>query len=153
DEAQVLREFAGEAPQDRPCELWAPGQVAARFPAVVPTGLRAGLWSPTELAVDPRQVLAELPGWLARAFGVEFGVGEAVLRSDPPSVVTPRGARSARRLVLCTGADFRELAPEAFADSGLVPCKLQMMRSQPYGDRFRVGTHLAAGLTLRHYAS
>jgi glycine/D-amino acid oxidase-like deaminating enzyme len=28
-----------------------------------------------------------------------------------------------------------------------------MMRSQAFGDCFRVGTHLAAGLTLRHYAS
>jgi len=28
-----------------------------------------------------------------------------------------------------------------------------MMRSQAYGDRFRLGTLLAAGLTLRHYAS
>src|SRR5208282_963414 len=52
-----------------------------------------------------------------------------------------------------TGADFRGLAPTAFANSGLVPCELQMMRSQAYGDRFRVGTMLAAGLTLRHYPS
>src|SRR5262249_32217175 len=44
--------------QDRPCELWTPAQVASRFPAVVQTGLRAGLWSPLELAVDPRQVIA-----------------------------------------------------------------------------------------------
>jgi glycine/D-amino acid oxidase-like deaminating enzyme len=28
-----------------------------------------------------------------------------------------------------------------------------MMRSQAFGDRFQVGTHLAAGLTLGHYAS
>src|SRR5262249_55221067 len=47
DEAQVLREFVAEAsPHDRPCELWTPGQVAARFPAVVQRGLCAGLWSP-----------------------------------------------------------------------------------------------------------
>jgi FAD dependent oxidoreductase TIGR03364 len=55
--------------------------------------------------------------------------------------------------VVCTGEDFRELAPEAFADCGLVRCKLQMMRSRPDGEDFRVGTMLAAGLTLRHYRS
>src|SRR6516165_8699411 len=60
DEAQVLREFVDAA--DRPCELWTPAQVAARFPMVVADGLKAGLWSPVELAVDPRQVIAELPG-------------------------------------------------------------------------------------------
>jgi FAD dependent oxidoreductase TIGR03364 len=154
DEAQVLREFVAEAsPQDRPCELWTPSQIAARFPAVVPSGLCAGLWSPTELAVDPRQVLAELPAWLTRAFGVEFVFGAAVLRYELPRVVTTEGDWPARRLLIGTGADFRELAPTAFADSGLVPCKLQMMRSQAFGDRFRINTHLAAGLTLRHYAS
>jgi FAD dependent oxidoreductase TIGR03364 len=154
DEAQVLREFVAEsAGQDRPCELWTPAKVAARFPAVVQTGLRAGLWSPVELGVDPRQVIAELPPWLARTWGVDFAFGTPVLAHHLPHVYTPDGDRIVRRLVICTGADFRELAPAAFADSGLVPVKLQMMRSQAYGDRFQVGTHLAAGLTLRHYAS
>jgi FAD dependent oxidoreductase TIGR03364 len=154
DEAQVLSEFVAEAsPQDRPCELWAPAQIASRFPTIIQTGLRAALWSPIELAVDPRQVIAELPAWLNRALGVHFAFGTTVMRYEPPGIVTTNGNWSARRLVICTGADFRELAPAAFADSGLVPCKLQMMRSQPVGDRFQVGTHLAAGLTLRHYAS
>lgn len=154
DEMQVLREFVAEAsPHDRPCELWTPGQVRARFPAVVQRGLCAGLWSPTELAVDPRQVIAELPGWLTRTFGVEFAFGETVLRYELPRVLTTEGERSVRRLILCTGADFRDLAPTAFAESGLVPCKLQMMRSQAFGEHFQLGTHLAAGLTLRHYAS
>jgi FAD dependent oxidoreductase TIGR03364 len=154
DEAQVLREFVAEAsPHDRPCELWTPRQVAARFPVVVQRGLCAGLWSPTELAVDPRQVIAELPAWLTRTFSVDFAFGEAVLRYESPCVITTKGERSARRLIICTGADFRDLAPAAFAESALVPCKLQMMRSQAFGDRFQIGTHLAAGLTLRHYAS
>jgi FAD dependent oxidoreductase TIGR03364 len=154
DEAQVLREFVAEsAGQDRPCELWTPAQVTARFPAVVQTGLHAGLWSPIELAVDPRQVIAELPAWLARTYGVAFAFGTPVLGHLLPRVLTPDGDRLVRRLVICTGTDFRELAPGAFADCGLVPVKLQMMRSQAFGERFQVGTHLAAGLTLRHYAS
>lgn len=151
DEAEVLREFAAGA--DRPCEVWSPARVTDAVPAVVPAGLRAGLWSPAELAVDPREVIAGLPGYLARAFDVEFTYGTPVLGYDLPRVVTPDGVRHVNRLVICTGADFRELAPAAFAASGLYPTKLQMMRSQPYGDRFRVGPHLAAGLTLRHYAA
>jgi FAD dependent oxidoreductase TIGR03364 len=154
DEAQVLREFVAEsAGQDRPCELWTPAQVVAGFPAVVSTGLRAGLWSPLELAVDARQVIAELAAWLARTWGVDFVFGTPVLGHDLPRVLTTNGDRLVRRLVICTGTDFRELTPTAFADCGLVLVKLQMMRSQAFGDRFQIGTHLAAGLTLRHYAS
>jgi FAD dependent oxidoreductase TIGR03364 len=154
DEAQVLREFAAETPpSERPCELWTAAQVTARFHAVRADGLRAGLWSPVELGVDPHQVLARLPAWLTATYGVTFAFGTAVLRYEHPRVVTTDGEWLARRLVICTGRDFRELAPAAFAQSGLVACKLQMMRSQAYGDRFRLGTLMAAGMTLRHYPS
>jgi D-hydroxyproline dehydrogenase subunit beta len=154
DEAQVLREFIAEAHgRDRPCEMLTPDQITARVPAVVPSGLRAGLWSPVELAVDPRQVISELPAWLTRTYGVEFAFGTAVMGYDLPNVATPDGDRAVHRLVICTGTDFRELAPTAFAGSGLVPVKLQMMRSQGFGDCFSIGAHLAAGLTLRHYAA
>lgn len=153
DEAQVLSEFVAEsAGSDRPCELWTPAQVGARFPAVVQRGLRAGLWSPVELAVDPPQIIAKLPEWLHRTHGVEFAFGCPVLGRDATRVVTPDGDYSVQRLVICTGADFRELAPAAFAASGLRPCKLQMMRTQPL-DGFQLGTHMAAGLTLAHYTS
>jgi D-hydroxyproline dehydrogenase subunit beta len=154
DEAQVLREFAAEAgDHGHPCALWNASAVAARFPAVRQAGLRAGLWSPLEVVVDPRQVVAELPRWLSRTFGVAFAFDTEVRHYECPRLITTSGDWSAGSLVICTGADFRMLFPDAFAASGLVPCKLQMMRSEPYGDRFRLGTLLAAGLTLRHYAS
>jgi FAD dependent oxidoreductase TIGR03364 len=154
DEEQVLREFVAEAsPAERPCELWSASQIRARFPAVRADGLRAGLWSPIEVSVDPRQVISRLPDWLTRTYGVAFVFGTTVLRYDHPCVITTNGEWSARRMVICTGTDFRELAPAAFAKCGLVPCKLQMMRSQAYDDRFRLGTLMAAGMTLRHYTS
>jgi FAD dependent oxidoreductase TIGR03364 len=127
--------------------------VAARFPAVRSSGLCAGLWSPGEVGVDPRQIIAELPDWLTRTLDVTFAFSTSVLGYDLPHIATTSGSWQARRLVICTGADFRDLAPEAFAASGLVPCKLQMMRSGAYGSRFRLGTLLAAGLTLSHYGS
>jgi FAD dependent oxidoreductase TIGR03364 len=154
DEAQVLREFVAESlGQDRPCELWTPAQIGERLPPVVQSGLRAGLWSPVEIAVDPRQVIAELPHWLTRTYGVDFFFETPVLGYDLPRLFTAGGERNVRRLVICTGTDFRELAPAAFAKSELVTVKLQMMRSQAFGDRLPLGIHLAAGLTLLHYGA
>ena len=138
----------------RPCELWTPAQVADRFPAVRQAELCAGLWSPVEVGVDPRQVIAELPDWLTRTLGVDFAFGTtgAALR-------VPAARHDQRRLV---GSAVWSSAPEPTSASWLPPrsptaawspCKLQMMRSQAYGDRFRLGTLLAAGLTLRHYPS
>ena len=154
DEAQVLSEFVTESRgNDRPCEMWTPAQIADRFPAVIQSELRAGLWSSRELAVDPRQIIAWLPEWLARTYSVDFAFEKPVLGYDLPRVVTPDGTRLVQRLVICTGTDFRELAPAAFAGCEMIPVKLQMMRSQAFGNRFVLGTHLAAGLTLLHYAA
>ena len=151
DEAQVLREFVETNRHVRECEMLTPAQVGARCPAVRREGLRGGLWSPGEVTVDPRHVIAELPGWLQRTFGVEFHFGVRALDYDQPRLRTTAGDFTASRVVVCTGADFQELAPAAFADSGLMLCKLQMMRTSRQPGEFRIGTMLAAGLTLLHY--
>jgi D-hydroxyproline dehydrogenase subunit beta len=148
----VLREFAEQAAHEqRGCEMLASSQVRARFPAIVATGLRGGLFSPTELTIDPRLTIAKLPDWLARDHGVEFAFGTPILSYEKPRIISSQGEFRADRLFVCTGADFREIAPDAFASCGFLACKLQMMRSQAFGTAFRLGTLLAAGLTLRHY--
>lgn len=154
DEAQVLREYLDISNQeDRNNRLYTAEEVRTHFPVIRHDGLRTALWSPTEVNVDPRQVIARLPAWLIRTIDVRFEFGTTVLDYDRPLVRTTGGDFHADHLVVCTGADFRELAPDTFADCKLVKCKLQMMRSQPYGDSYRIGTMLAAGLTLRHYTS
>ncbi|MFQ3651453.1 MAG: TIGR03364 family FAD-dependent oxidoreductase [Gemmataceae bacterium] len=150
DEAAVLREFVQRHGQEYGVECLSPSEVLRRFPAVQPQGLQAGLWSPREVGVDPRQVIAELPDWLQRRYGVQFFFDTTVIGYHLPQIHTTRGSHAARRLILATGADFRDLAPESFARSELVPVKLQMMRTAPYRD-FRLGTMMAGGLTLRHY--
>jgi len=154
DEAQVLREFTDSvAGEGRLYELLNANEIHQRVPHVRTDGLKAGLFSREEMTVDPRQVIAELPAWLSATYGVQFQFETTVRGYDDTTVETTRGSWHVPRLVVCTGIDFREIAPEAFAASGLVPCKLQMMRTQPYGDEFRIGPMLAAGLTLRHYQS
>ncbi len=153
DEAQVLTEFRRAAQGTCHYEILSPTQVTARYPAIRSEGLRAGLWSETELTVDPRQIIAELPNWLQKAYGVEFRFNTTVLQNDLPVIKTSSGEFQAHRCVICTGIDYHELAPESFVKSGLIACKLQMMRTQPFGDSYQLGTMLAAGLTLRHYKS
>lgn len=154
DEEAVLREFVAQPENNlRGCELLSAARVTDRFPAVRSTGLRAGLWSPLEMGVEPRQVLSELPRVLHSMQGVAFHYETTVLGFDGPNLRTNAGSWTADRVVICAGADFQELAPQAFAESGLVRCKLQMMRFQSPDAGFRLGAALAGGLTLRHYDS
>jgi FAD dependent oxidoreductase TIGR03364 len=154
DEAAVLREFVGGPGGDEMgCSLISSEEVVARCPAVKNRGLSVGLWSPTETCVDPREVVAGLPGWLNKTFGVRFEFGVVVQVYDRPRLHTSCSEWSADRVFVCSGDDFQTLYPDAFAESGIVRCKLQMMRTAPYPGGWRLGPMLAAGLTLRHYTS
>ncbi len=152
DEAAVLREFvAGPGREEMGCSLLSPEDVRRRCPAVKAEGLRAGMWSPVETCVDPREVVACLPDWLAGAFGVRFEFGVTALGYERPQLRTSGGNWSADCVYVCSGDDFQTLFPEAFTGSGLTRCKLQMMRTAPCAAGWRLGPMLAAGLTLRHY--
>lgn len=154
DEAQVLREYASLSESaGEPVEIMDSAGIIARSRAVKREGLQAALWSGRETCIDPRAVIAQLPLWLDRQHGVNFQFGTAVTDLDIPSVRAGGKSWQARRVWVCSGHDFESLFPEQLAAIGMVRCKLQMMRSQPVGSRWRLGPMLAAGLTLRHYRS
>ncbi len=154
DEAAVAREFSEIAPPlGYHCAWLSPGQVLARSPAVIPDRLLGGLWSSTELTVDPRQVICNLPRFLEETRSVSFHFGCAVQAIDLPKVVAGSKTWEADCAIVCSGDDFETLYPAWFASSGITRCKLQMMRTPPQPEGWCLGPSLAAGLTLRFYRS
>jgi FAD dependent oxidoreductase TIGR03364 len=154
DEWAVLQEFAAAAPGlGYDCRLLTPGEVAWRTDFANPDGLLGGLFSPTELSVNPRNALRELPGWLRERFGVSFAFGTTITAVDSGGVKSADGRQwDLERAIVCCGADFATLFPDLFASAGLRRCKLQMLKlGRP--QQGRLGPHLASGLTLRHYAN
>lgn len=158
DEWVVLQEYAALAPNlGVECELLSPPDVLRRTPAANPVGLLGGLFSPAELAINPPAAVRTLPRWLAERYGVRFHFETAVSRvfaSEGPTLETASGERHQfARIVVCGGADVRTLFPAALATAGLRPCKLQMLKTRAQPNGWRLGPHLASGLTLRHYAN
>ncbi len=142
DEAQVGREFAERAPALGYDCAWLSPEETLRSPALAPENLHGALWSPTELTVDPRQVIRELPHFLSKKYNVEFQFNTAVVDARQ---------LQAKQIIIAAGDDFQTLYPEHFATLGLTRCKLQMLRTvaQPVG--WQLGPSLAFGLTFRHY--
>ncbi len=153
DELAVLKEFASLAPSlGYECRLLSPSEVYAISAGARREGLLAGLYSPTEIGVDPRQVMAVVPRWLAEKFDVKLHYGVAIDRVTHFSVVATDGTTwQVDRTIVATGSDFQTLFPEVFSQAGLGLCKLQMLRTIPQPRNWKMGPMLAGGLTLRHY--
>ncbi len=152
EEAAVGREFSEKAPgKGYDCAWLTAAQTLQRSHALNPDGLLGALWSPSELTVDPRAVLALLPPFLDRQFGVEFHFNTAVSHVSAGLLVSHLGECRSQRIVVCGGDDFQTLFPECFRDHSLTRCKLQMLRTVPQPAGWQLGPSLAFGLTFRHY--
>lgn len=155
DENEVLREFAAAgAKLGVACEYLTAAEAVKRAPAVDTPGLQGALYSPTELAINSPAAVARLPHFLAETYGVQLRLGVAVTNVSMPEVHTAVGERwRADRVFVCSGSDFASLFPEVLSTAGIRRCKLQMMRTRPQPNHWRLGPHLAGGLTLAHYKS
>ena len=155
DEDTVLREFATAAPAlGIACDYFDGPDAARRWPSLNPVGLQGVLVSPSELCVDPREAIRQLPEFLAERYGVEFHFHTPVSAIEMPRIRTSHGDEwTANRVFVCGGADFESLFPQVYSESGLKRCKLQMSATGPQPGSWQLGPHLAGGLTLGHYKS
>jgi D-hydroxyproline dehydrogenase subunit beta len=153
DEWNVLQEFAERAPTiGFQCELLSRSEVLEKSPAAAEKNLQGGLWSPTELGINPVSAIPRMSEWLTSTFPIQIRFSHAVTRVDTGRVFLADGNTwDAEHIVICSGADFETLFPECLAASGLKRCKLQMLKTVPQPEGWRLGPHLASGLTLRHY--
>jgi FAD dependent oxidoreductase TIGR03364 len=155
DELAVLEEFVTTAMANgyQGCALLSPEAVLQKSPGVKAAGLQGGLWSSTELTVDPREVVATLPGYLEAALGVTLRYGTAINQIAMPYLETREEQWQVEQVYVCSGADFETLYPQLFANQPITKCKLQMMRTAPQPGDWKLGPTLCGGLTLRHYAA
>ena len=153
DEMRVLQEFVDQ--QTHAAALISPTEICQRSALVNPEGLLGGMFSATELRVDPRTAAERIRRWLKREFSVQFHFETLITSINGKEVLSSDGQKwNAEKITICSGSDLHTLYPEHFAKSDLVLCKLQMLRSvaqsKPLSENI---PHIASGLTLRHYES
>ena len=152
DELAVLEEFCAKGTHS--VEMLNPEQTIERAPLVNPSGLLGGMWSPTELRVDPRTASARIAAWLAEQHGVDCCFNTPITRIENSHIHASDGRQwTAEKTIICSGSDLETLYPDVLQNSGLVLCKLQMLKSLGVPPTTRPAAHIASGLTLRHYTS
>ena len=79
EERDLIQDFADTAADvGVACEFVPPAQASERFPAIEPHGLLGVLYSPTELCIDPRQAIANIPNYLQDIHGITLRYGQTV---------------------------------------------------------------------------
>ena len=152
DEAAVGEEFAEKAKGlGCDCTWLSAKETMARSAALNPEGLVGALWSSVELTVEPRAVMSLLPAFLTERYGVEFHFNTAVQDVSMPVLKSGNRVWSGNTVLLALGDDYQTLFPETLAGFSLKRCKLQMMRTVPQPENWRLGPSLAFGLSFRHY--
>ncbi|MCX5691075.1 MAG: FAD-dependent oxidoreductase, partial [Planctomycetota bacterium] len=102
--------------------------------------------------VNPRKAIAGVAAWLATMPNIRFEFSTTATRITSDSVTTADGRTFAFDMaIVCGGADIDTLYPGMDRELGLKRCKLQMLRTVAQPASWKLGTHIASGLTLRHY--
>jgi FAD dependent oxidoreductase TIGR03364 len=154
DELAVMEEFVALAqPTGYAVQLLTAEEAAAKSQTAVTTGLLGALWSETEVIVDAREAITTLPQVLQAVFNIEFRFGATITAINSPQFTVNGETWTADHIFVCSGADFETLYPDLYHNSGITKSKLQMMRTSPQPQGYRIGPALCGGLTLTHYTA
>jgi FAD dependent oxidoreductase TIGR03364 len=154
DEMAVLEEFvASAATRGVDCHRVSGVEIHRRTHGAIAAGLLGGMWSPTELAVNPRRVPERFANFLVQKFQVQFRWNTPIVKASSGELYSGGECQRFDKIVIASGSEMKLLFPEVLANSGLRQCKLQMLKTVAAPGGRRIGPHIASGLTLRHYAS
>ncbi len=152
EEMQVLEEFAASA-SGHSVQRLTPEELTGYAPGLRTEQLLGGVWSADAWKVDQRQAMGRIAAWLRRAHGVSIYYDAIVTEIDPPKINTSAGPFQAEHTLLCTGDEFDALFPEIFKETGITRCRLQMMRTTPQREDWKLTPFVLGGLSLARYAS
>jgi len=130
-------------------------QCLEKYPGLRNDYIKAGLFFPDEVTVEPRIMINRLLDFLIRDKGLDYLGNTKVLNCDASSeettVVTASGEiYKASKVILCCGSEFKTLYPDIFAKSDLEVTKLQMLQTKPQPG-YELKGSILTGLSIRRY--
>lgn len=126
-----------------------------KYPGLREDYVKAGLYFPAEVTVEPRVMIGRVLDYLISEKKLHYFGNTAVLACtaglDGAKVTTAAGRQlSASKIIICSGAEFKLLYPDLFAQSNLEVTKLQMLQTVPQSN-YRIDGSILTGLSIRRY--
>ena len=130
-------------------------QCLEKYPGLRNDYVKAGLYFPEEVTVEPRIMINRLLEFLIKNKGLAYFGNTKVVRCDSFSnevaVLTANGEiHKTSKVILCCGAEFKTLYPDVFAKSDLEVTKLQMLQTKPQPN-YQLNGSILTGLSIRRY--
>ncbi|WP_299533436.1 TIGR03364 family FAD-dependent oxidoreductase [Ulvibacterium sp.] len=155
DEIRLLEELSEiNKKNDYSSRLLTKKECLQNYPTLREDYVKAGLFFPEEVIVEPRLMINRLHAYLVE-LGLELYTNTEAIEChslvDYVSVHTAKGDTfSAGEVIICNGSDFKTLYPLLFNESDLEISKLQMMQTKSQGTSCVKGSVLT-GLSIRRY--
>lgn len=127
----------------------------SKYPGLRKDYVVAGLFFPEEVTVEPRTMIHKLQKYLMEQKGLDikfdFSVVSCEAGEEWVSVQSTTGDEIfGKKVIVCNGAEFKNLYPELFANSDLEVSKLQMMQTKPQKN-YELKGSILTGWSIRRY--
>lgn len=155
-ESQLLEELASiNKNNDYKSLLLTQRDCLERYPNLNKDYVKAGLFFPEEISLDPRIMIHKVIAFLQEQMGLEYLPFTHIVDCESSESEVKLKAADGRsfeavKVLICSGSEFKSLFPEVFQESDIEVSKLQMLRTKANLGLNLTGSILT-GLTIRRY--
>jgi FAD dependent oxidoreductase TIGR03364 len=130
-------------------------QCLDKYPGLRSDYVKAGLFFPEEVTVEPRTMIYKLQQFMIQSMGLKLIPNTTIVNCDSTlkGVSLSSFANKlflASKVIICNGNEFKSLYPELFNASDLEVSKLQMMQTKPQKN-YTLNGSILTGLSIRRY--
>lgn len=126
-----------------------------KYPGLRSDYVKAGLFFPEEVTVEPRTMIYKLQEFMIQKMGLKLFTNTSIINCESTSNGVTLSTASyeeflAKKVIICNGNEFKNLFPKLFNESDLEVSKLQMMQTKPQ-QNYKLNGSILTGLSIRRY--
>jgi FAD dependent oxidoreductase TIGR03364 len=130
-------------------------QCLDKYPGLRSDYVKAGLFFPEEVTVEPRTMIYRLQEFMIQNMGLKLIPNTTIVNCESTSngvslLSAANESFLAKKVIICNGSEFKNLFPTLFNESDLVVSKLQMMQTKPQKN-YTLDGSILTGLSIRRY--